>query len=439
MININSKKSFFFNNIARKKVFFNIIWLLFDNVIKLIGGLFIGILVARHFGPIDFGIYNYSLSILSFFLTFSSIGLDNIVLRELVNQKENADEILGTVFVIKTIACFLSYLIIFLGILYSGSTFYNNVITLIVSSGLFFQAFDTLSFLFQADIQSKTVVIVKNLAYVIIIIIKILIIYLNLSLYYLAWSIPVEALVIALGLMSVYKLKKYDYKKWKFNKHLSLILIRDSWPLLLTNIGIVLYMRIDQIMIGNILGVKEVGVYSVGVKLVELWYFIPNAIIASFFPGMVALYKTDIDLFYSKLQKLYNLMAFISYLIVIPSVIYAKKIIFFMYGDKYEGAETVFIILIINTFFVFLAYPRTIFLNTVNWSKVYLLIAFSGSFINIILNVFLIPYYGIEGAAWASLVAYIITGYVSCFMYKPLFKNGKMMTKAFICPKFWSK
>jgi O-antigen/teichoic acid export membrane protein len=64
-------------------------------------------------------------------------------------------------------------------------------------------------------------------------------------------------------------------------------LLKDSWPLLLSSIAISIYMRIDQVMIKNMLGDREVGLYSAAMRLVEVWYFIPMIITQSVFPAIV--------------------------------------------------------------------------------------------------------------------------------------------------------
>jgi len=431
-------KNKFINNNTNKPIFLNILWLFFDNIIKIVGGLIIGILVARYFGPSDFGTYNYAISIVSFFMVFSSLGLDNVVIREIINQKELSNEILGSAFVLKYLACLVSFSILISYIAFSDGFIKNvELFVAIVASCMFFQAFDTLSFLFKANLQSKYVVIVTNVAYVFVLFLKLVVVYFGCSLYALSWTVPIESFIVALGFIFSYLHNKFSYKNWIFNKRTAIRLLKDSWPIMLTNLSIMTYMRIDQIMIGSMLGVKEVGIYSAAIKLAELFYFIPNIIVSSFFPDVVNLYKINIDLFYSKLQKLYNLMAFLSYTIIILSTVFARQVINMLFGKDYNDAYLILLILIWSMLWVYLSFVRSIFLNTVNWPKIYFFLAIIGSVTNVALNIVFIPLFGLYGAAWASLISYFFAGFLSCFIYRPLFKNGFMMAKALIKPKFW--
>ena len=86
---------------------------------------------------------------------------------------------------------------------------------------------------------------------------------------------------------------------------------------------------------------------------------------------------------------------------------------------------------------MYLEFARSSFLTAMNWTRIYLLTVFMGGILNIILNLFLIPRYGGMGAAVASLIGYWFAAHGSCFLFKPLFRTGLMLTRAMLYPKVW--
>jgi O-antigen/teichoic acid export membrane protein len=198
-----------------------------------------------------------------------------------------------------------------------------------------------------------------------------------------------------------------------------------------------IYMRIDQVMIGEMVGDKEVGIYSVAVQLVEAWYFLPGIIVSSVFPSIVEAKSMGDAVFYERLQKLYNFLALMAYAVAIPVTFLAGWIIELLFGPLYGKAGPMLSLLIWSFLFTNLGVARSTFLTAMNWTKIHLMTVSLGCIINVGLNYLLIPRYGGMGAVIASCVAYWFAMHGACFIYKPLHKTGRMLTKAMICPRPW--
>jgi O-antigen/teichoic acid export membrane protein len=197
------------------------------------------------------------------------------------------------------------------------------------------------------------------------------------------------------------------------------------------------YMRIDQVMIGEMVGSEEVGIYSVAVQLVEVWYFIPGIIVSSVFPSIVEAKEMNDSIYYERLQKLYNFLAFMGYAVAIPVTFLAGWVIKTLYGAAYSAAGPMLAVLIWSILFTNLGVARSTFLTTMNWTRVHLLTVTLGCVVNVVLNYVLIPRYGGMGAVIASCIAYWFAAHGACFVYKPLHKTGRMLTKAIIYPRVW--
>jgi O-antigen/teichoic acid export membrane protein len=238
-------------------------------------------------------------------------------------------------------------------------------------------------------------------------------------------------------MVAVYRISGRKIKAWRCSFDLACALLRDSWPLILSGVVIMIYMRIDQVMIGQMVGDGEVGVYSAAVRLAEVWYFVPMAVVSSVFPSVVEARRVSDELFYGRLQKLYNLMAFMAYIVAIPVTFAAGPVVKILFGPAYERAGPMLALLIWAGLFTNLGVDRSSFLTAMNWTRVHFLTVSLGCVINVLLNLLLIPRYGGMGAVVASCVAYWFAAHGSCFVYRPLHKTGFMLTRAMIYPRIW--
>jgi O-antigen/teichoic acid export membrane protein len=206
---------------------------------------------------------------------------------------------------------------------------------------------------------------------------------------------------------------------------------------MLSGIASMIYLRIDQVMLGQMIGSEEVGIYSVAVQLTEVWYFVPMLVFSSVFPAIVEAEKTNESLFYQRLQKLYNWMALSAYIIAIPICLLSKVLVHTLFGLAYDRSADMLSVLIWSILFTNLGIARTTFLTAMNWTRVHFFTVALGCLVNIFLNLLLIPAYKGMGAVIASCVAYWFAAHGACFLYKPMFKTGNMISRAIIFPKIF--
>jgi len=244
----------------------------------------------------------------------------------------------------------------------------------------------------------------------------------------------IDSITLAISLNIAYKYQKignfYNHFDWVVGKKL----LSNSWPLIISAIGITVYMRIDQIMIKEMLDEKSVGLYSAAVRLSEIWYFVPMIIISSLFPAIINAKKISQEFYHKRLQRLYTMMVWMAIGIALPITFYSNWIITFLYGAAYIEAGKVLMIHIWTSVFVFLGVAFSQYLLTENLTKISLYRTVSGAFINILLNLIWIPKYGIIGAATATLISQFATNYIFDIFNKQLHKQLKMKTLSIIWP-----
>jgi O-antigen/teichoic acid export membrane protein len=401
-------------------------------------GLFVGAWVARYLGPEQYGLLSYVVAFVSLFSAIATLGLDGIVVRNIVRDPSSKEEILGTAFVLKLMGGIAALLLSTGSIIvlrHSGSLVYWLVG--ITAAGMIFQALDPIDFWFQSQIQSKYVVYARSTAFSLISVVKIALILTAAPLIAFAWAGMAEIAIGAIGLIIVYQSKGYNIKAWRANYVSGKYLLKDSWPLILSGIMVMIYLRIDQVMIANMVGNTEVGIYSAAVRLAEAWYFIPMAVVGSVFPSIVEAKAISEELFYGRLQKLYNIMAMMAYIVALPVTFMAGWLVTILFGPAYARAGPMLAVLIWAGMFVNLGIARSSFLTTMNWTRIHFMTVSLGCIINVALNYLLIPIYGGMGAVVASCVAYWFAAHGACFLYKPLYKTGYMLTRAMVYPKVW--
>jgi Membrane protein involved in the export of O-antigen and teichoic acid len=413
----------------------NTAWLFTEQVLRLIAGFLVGVWVARYLGPEKFGLFSYALAFVSIFQGIAKLGLDGIVVRDLVQEPEKRDVYLGTSFWLKLIGGVITFLIITI-ILFIQSIFTSNFFTetniyiLIIAFGIIFQSFEVIDFYYQAKVQAKYISIRRIIQLIFSSIIKICLVLIGAD---LIWFVLVSLFdIISLSIMGwlIYRSQGLPNFVRYFDIEIGKKLLKDSWPLLLSGIAISIYMRIDQVMIKNMLGDREVGLYSAAMRLVEVWYFIPMIITQSVFPAIVNAKKISEDLYYKRLQQLFSLLIWMAIFIAITISIFSKQIIYFLYGEKFTEASIVLAISVWASLFVFVGVGSSKFLLAENLQNLAFYRTFYGMIINIILNFILIPSYGIQGAAIATLINQAAVAY--------LFDMFNKETRKIFFIKFWA-
>ena len=244
-----------------------------------------------------------------------------------------------------------------------------------------------------------------------------------------------EVIIGAIGMAIAYQHNGHSLQQWRFSLSQAKSLLADSWPWIFSTLMTGIYLRVDQVMLAEMTSEAELGIYSVAVRLTEVWNFFPLAILASFFPNVVQARAIDESIFYTKLQKLYNLIAITSYGIAGLVTFSANFWVTTLFGEAYQQAGPILIVLIWSFLFTSLGFARSSFLAAVNWNRVHFFSVLLGCLMNIGLNYYLIPQQGGLGAAIASCISYWFATHGFCLIYPPLFKTGQMLTKAIFFPK----
>lgn len=409
----------YFNDKSRLKYFGNTLWVVIDKILRMAIGIFVTIAMGRYLGPIKFGVLNYVIAYVGLFSTLAYLGLNEIIITEIIKFPENIYKIKGTVFLLILFASLITILLISISLLFQSNDSTTKVYILILSLSLLFQPFYVIDYYFQSQVLSKYSVSSQFFSLIFISGLKLFLIYIDASLKYFVIVALLESLLISLGFVVIYfKKSNNKFSSWTFEFSLGKKMLQKSWPIILSGVSIAIYMRIDQLMLKNILGFEAVGNFSVAVRLTELWYFVPMSIGSSFFPALINAKKLNEELYNSRFMKLMSIMVLISLSITIITLFFSKFIILKLYGISYIDAVQVLNIYIWASVFVFLGVVTSKWYIIENLNKISFFRSVFGAIVNIVLNYILIPKLGINGAAISTLISYSVQVYFSNLLFK---------------------
>lgn len=411
----------------------NASWLIGEKLLRMTMGLFVGIWVARYLGPEQFGLFSYAQSFTFLFAAIATLGLDGIVIRELIKDDSRFNVLMGTAFFLKLIGAALLFPILFFAIGFTNNNSFTNWLIFIIASSTIFQSFNVIDFYCQSKVLSKYVAWSNGILLFFSSAIKVVLILSDAPLLYFVYVVLLDSLVLSLGLIYFYTKKMHlGFSSWRFDFGTAIELLKDSWPLILSSIVVSIYMKIDQVMIKEMMDAEAVGQYAAAVRLSEVWYFIPVTIVGSVFPAIINAKKISIDLYYFRIKKLYTLMIWMAISIALPMTFLSKYIILLLYGNDYELAGNVLMIHIWTGVFVFLGVAFSQYLISENLAMKSFYRTATGATVNISLNFLLIPYYGIVGAAVATLVGQIVANLLYDFFDKDLRNHLLVKLSSFI-------
>lgn len=412
----------------------NTSWMMAEQMLRIIAGLLVGIWVARYLGPQQFGLFSYVLAFTAIFGGIAKLGLDGIMVRELVNHPEKRDTYLGTAFWLKILGAFIVMGLMAAIVPFTSNDATTNLFIFIIAAGLVFQSFEVVEFYFQSQVLAKIVSICKVIQLALSSMIKIYLVLTEAELFWFVLVTAFDALSLAVSYFIAYQLRKNPAFYKHFDLSIAKQLLKDSWPLIFSAIVVSIYMRIDQIMIKEMLGEYEVGIYSAAVRLSEAFYFIPMLITASLFPAILNAKNQSEELYKQRLQRLYTFMVWFAITIALPMTFLSDWLILLLFGQAYQEAGQVLMIHIWAAVFVFLGVSFGKYLLAENLTKIAFQRTLLGAVSNVLLNLWLIPIYGVAGAAMATLLAQFIANVGYDPFDKRLHQQLKMKTKAFFMP-----
>ncbi|MEM5947459.1 flippase [Spirochaetia bacterium 38H-sp] len=410
----------------------NTSWLMIEKILRMFVGLFVGAWVARYLGPDQYGLLSYAQSFVGLFTAIATLGLDGIVVREIVKYPEKENEILGTAFVLKLIGAITTFIILYIAIHFTSNNEYTNILIFIIASAAIFQAFNVIDMYFQAKVMGKYAVIANTFSLFISSALKIILILMRAPLVAFALVVIFDSLILASGYVYCYLKvrKKFFIKQIKFEFGLAKELLKDSKFLFFSSMVLMIQARIDQVMLKSFLGNEEVGYYSVAMRLIESFGFLPMVLKNSLYPAVQNAKAISEQIYKSRLLNLYRMSFFLFLIIAIPIFSFSENIVVILFGQEYQPAGILLSLMVIRLFFANMGVGRGHFILSENLLYFSFITMVIGTTTNIVLNYLWIPFYGSMGAVFASIVSFFVTIFLVDIFYNKTRENVFIMLKA---------
>ncbi|MGE0011515.1 MAG: flippase [Azoarcus sp.] len=388
------------------KIVDNIGWLFFDKILRMGVGLLVGVWVARYLGPEQFGLFSFSTAFVGLFGAIAGLGLQGIVVRDIVRDPACKEETLGTAALLQFFGGLVAYGLIL------GTIFWLRpddalvkMLVAILGSTMLFKASEVAVYWFESQVQSKYTVWVQNSIFIVYAAIKVALILNHEPLVAFAWATIAEAFTVALLMGVMLALRGLRVRQLHATLARAVTLLRDSWPLMLSGIAAMIYMKIDQIMLGQMVSEEAVGIYSAAVRISEVWYFIPMMIVASVSPAILEAKKRSEEQYYRRLQHLYDLMVWLSVGVALPMTFLSTPLVVLVFGEAFAAAGPLLAIHTWAAVFVFLGVASSQWILAENRQILSFQRTAVGAVVNVVLNWFLIPEFGGVGAAVATVIS----------------------------------
>jgi O-antigen/teichoic acid export membrane protein len=420
----------------KSKAIKSIFWLTLDKSLRLFVGLYISVWLAKYLGPEKFGTLSYCIAFCSVFMAIIQLGLRNIFVRDILQNPDKEKEILGSssfLILAAGIVCFT--LICSVNAVIHAHEGLIRYLIYIIGAGSLFQSYHVISYYFDSKVESKYAVIASNLVYVIMSITKLYLLFAKADLECFALVILFEQILTFLFMHISLASRGEKIIKWKLSMQKSKSLIKDSYPFALSSILVILYMRVDQIMLKYLTDEEGLGYYSIVVRLTEITFFIPTILQTVLMPRLIK-YCDDRGErhYYKMLSSVFSMVAVPMAVGALLISLLSSYLVPYIYGQEYEYSGFLLSIHIWLVIPVGISMIKSIDIVRLNATKVHLSTTLVGLCINLVLNFALIPVIGVVGASVASLLSYMYVAIGSNFIFDILKPVGGSMFKGMLTP-----
>lgn len=391
-----------------KKYSSNTLWLLMVRIASTLIAFFVSIYITRYLGPENYGQLSYAVSFVSLFSIIGSLGIDSVLYRDLIQRPEERNVYLGSAFILKISAGLLASISVITCSLFVVTDDVSRILILILASTFIFNAFNVITYEFQANVAQKHLAISSLLVVLILNILKLGVIMTGEGVIYLSIILLLETIFYALAFIYIRTRHYGTLLSWRFDSSTAISILKDSWPFIFIAVFASVYSRIDQVMLKHLIDSSAVGLYDAAVRVAEAWLFVPGIIVSSLFPAIINGKKTSAVEYKKRLISLLVLLTTVATLIALIFSLFAEPLMILLYGRPFLQSATAFSVYIWSGVFVSIGTVLHYFLTAENKRMIIFATSFGTMVLNVGLNFLLIPIMGITGAAWATLISYIV-------------------------------
>lgn len=407
------------SSLGTRKVVVNSGWLLFDKLARALMGLFVGAWVARYLGPTQFGLLAYVVAFIAMFQAVANLGGDAIVVRDIAQGDDAAPEILGTVMALRLGAGTVCWAAAVACVAVLNPDAPRTILMAAIVGGvLAFQAADTVDLWFQSQSQSRRTVVAKLAAYVLSSGVKVALIISNAPLEAFAAVTAFDAFACAVSLIFAYR-QLPTTRTWQVSARRARRLLAESWPFMLSGVSIMVYIRIDQIMVKEMLGDHALGIYAAALPLSQFWQVIPLTLATSLAPFIAKRKLADEGAYRRALVLTFRACFYLGVATAALTWLVSDLLIRRLFGPAYGDAAAVLNIHAVSNIFCFLGVAHGLWLVNERRFAVRLYGTALAGLTAAGMNFVLLPRVGVAGAAYAAIAAQFVAAFLINLVLDP--------------------
>ena len=402
-----------------------------ERVVRLLVSFVVMGFVARSLGVTNFGLLSYALSFVALATPIATLGLEAVTVRELIKRPDDTARIVSTVVVMRFLAATVSMLVVYsLARIFDPHGSVVAHLAMAASSILAFQSLEGMDYLFLARQRTRLLTVARIVGSLAASVVKIGLVHLDADLIYFALAHGIEALFIGACVSVAFKRNFGEPIRMQFDRIEAGRLLNDSWPLIASGLLVIVFMRLDQMMLAHLGTIEDVGRYAAAVRVVELWVFLPSIVLRAIYPHLVAV-SGDAVRFEAIMRRVFHAALWASVALIVLNMFLVRWVVPSLYGPEYSQSVPIASVLLFCLLFMVSGEVRAQVLFILNLKKYHFPSALLGIVVLVALNLWLIPLYGGVGAALATLAGYAASAVGSSFLFAPTRWIGRLQIAAF--------
>lgn len=409
-------------------------WLSVDKVYRLGLGLIVGVWVARYLGPAGYGTMSYGLAIVGLVSALPSLGLDLVLRRELLRRPTDCARLLGTAFYIRLVGGVFIYAALSLFIRTFEADAAARLAVAMAGLTLIQQSVLTIDVWFQSQLQSKHTVIAQNAALTLTSLIRVSLILGDASLEWFLIAMALDGPLCAALLVAAYYRDGQRISGWCWDSTLARSLLTESWPLALSTLAILVYLKADQVLLRSLAGDAETGRYATAARLMEFMHMVPMMVTASLAPGIIHAKIASHAEFEARVRRLLSVSIGVAWVLALTVAIASTGIVRLLFGSAFAESAGMLAILALSLPFIAAGVARQEYLVNEGHMRFQLFTTGLGAVLSVALNLWWIPHWGGLGAAAAATTTCVVTGILSSFLWANTRQLGRWQIVALVAP-----
>ena len=384
-------------------------------IISCILGFFYVMYTARYLGAAGFGILSFALAFTGIFGVFSNLGLSMLTVREVARDKSLARKYLGNIAVMKIILVVITFGLIALAINLLGYPEQTIMVVYLVTLSVVFSTFSGMfNSIFQAYEKIEYASVGRILSSALMLASALFAISHSFSVVgFASIYFVVSAIVLIYSfVVCVWKFAKIRVEvDWSFWKQT----IKEAWPIGGMAVFVMIYFRIDTVMLSLMVGDTAVGSYSAAYRLSEMSTIIPSMFMISVFPLLSKYHQNSKNSFVNIYGKSAKYLFYLALPMALIVTLLARPIINLIYGNEFAGSVIALQILIWAAAIMYVTMVQGSTIVTANRQRFSFKVCVVSATLNVILNLIVIPKYSYMGASATTVVTEAFGFFIGIF------------------------